>query len=376
MIKLQKKGYDSMKKVTSIALLLCLLVSLLAGCGGTGGTGGGGTGTPDSSGTSAPSEPGGELPTLRVAVMPLITSLPVKYVMENKLDEARGFRIEPLMFSTGAPMNEALGAGLWDISTIGVAAVTSVSAYGGVLVGDLLEASDGIALYARADSPIAQVSGANPDYPELLGDADTVRGASFILDIGTIKHLNELKYLEALGLDDTAVSTINMDTSQGYQAFLAGEGDIVGLMPPFSFMAVDNGWVNVGGLKQLGIPVVDMMIANAASLADEETSALIVKFLDAVYEANEALNNDPEMTKALLAQYYTENASEVDEENIAQDVGRVHFLTKDDMRQRQNGEFLKVMADFMHGTGKVEDSKLPLFETNITDQYLAQVLEP
>lgn len=308
--------------------------------------------------------------------MPLITSLPVKYVMENKLDEARGFRIEPLMFSTGAPMNEALGAGLWDISTIGVAAVTSVSAYGGVLVGDLLEASDGIALYARADSPIAQVSGANPDYPELLGDADTVRGASFILDIGTIKHLNELKYLEALGLDDTAVSTINMDTSQGYQAFLAGEGDIVGLMPPFSFMAVDNGWVNVGGLKQLGIPVVDMMIANAASLADEETSALIVKFLDAVYEANEALNNDPEMTKALLAQYYTENASEVDEENIAQDVGRVHFLTKDDMRQRQNGEFLKVMADFMHGTGKVEDSKLPLFETNITDQYLAQVLEP
>ena len=376
MIKLQKKGYDSMKKVTSIALLLCLLVSLLAGCGGTGGTGGGGTGTPDSSGTSAPSEPGGELPTLRVAVMPLITSLPVKYGMENKLDEARGFRIEPLMFSTGAPMNEALGAGLWDISTIGVAAVTSVSAYGGVLVGDLLEASDGIALYARADSPIAQVSGANPDYPELLGDADTVRGASFILDIGTIKHLNELKYLEALGLDDTAVSTINMDTSQGYQAFLAGEGDIVGLMPPFSFMAVDNGWVNVGGLKQLGIPVVDMMIANAASLADEETSALIVKFLDAVYEANEALNNDPEMTKALLAQYYTENASEVDEENIAQDVGRVHFLTKDDMRQRQNGEFLKVMADFMHGTGKVEDSKLPLFETNITDQYLAQVLEP
>lgn len=376
MIKLQKKGYDSMKKVTSIALLLCLLVSLLAGCGGTGGTGGGGTGTPDSSGTSVPSEPDGELPTLRVAVMPLITSLPVKYVMENKLDEARGFRIEPLMFSTGAPMNEALGAGLWDISTIGVAAVTSVSAYGGVLVGDLLEASDGIALYARADSPIAQVSGANPDYPELLGDADTVRGASFILDIGTIKHLNELKYLEALGLDDTAVSTINMDTSQGYQAFLAGEGDIVGLMPPFSFMAVDNGWVNVGGLKQLGIPVVDMMIANAASLADEETSALIVKFLDAVYEANEALNNDPEMTKALLAQYYTENASEVDEENIAQDVGRVHFLTKDDMRQRQNGEFLKVMADFMHGTGKVEDSKLPLFETNITDQYLAQVLEP
>ena len=53
-------------------------------------------------------------------------------------------------------MNEALGADLWDVSTIGVAAVTSVAAYGGVLVGDLLEASDGIGLYVRPDSPIAQ----------------------------------------------------------------------------------------------------------------------------------------------------------------------------------------------------------------------------
>lgn len=373
-----------MKKMMSGIVSVCLVAGLLAGC----------SGAKAPSGTAAPAAGGaattvaqeaaeskeenkaenGELPVLRVAVMPLITSLPVKYVMENKMDEERGFKIEPLMFSTGAPMNEALGADLWDVSTIGVAAVTSVSIYGGILVGDLLEASDGIALYARPDSPIAQVKGANPDYPELLGDAETVKGTSFILDIGTIKHLNELKYLAAIGLDDKDINTINMDTSQGYQAFLAGEGDVVGLMPPFSFMALDNGWVNIGGLKQLGIPVVDMMIANGKSMENEETAALVVKFMDAVYEANEALNNDPEMTKALLAQYYTENASNVDEENIAQDVGRVHFLTKDDMRERKNGEFLQIMAEFMHDTGKVEDKKMPLFESNVTDEYLKQIL--
>ena len=91
-------------------------------------------------------------------------------------------------------MNEALGADLWDVSTIGVAAVTSVAAFGGVRVGELLEASDGIGLYVRPDSPIAQVKGANPDYPDLLGNAETVKGVKFILDIGTIKQLNELKY--------------------------------------------------------------------------------------------------------------------------------------------------------------------------------------
>lgn len=358
-----------MKKLISLALALCLAVSLFAGCGSASSS----TASPSGSTSAQPSTE--DLPTLRVAVMPLITSLPVKYVMENGLDVERGFRIEPLTFSTGAPMNEALGADLWDVATIGVAAVTSVSAYGGVLIGDLLEASDGIGLYVRPDSPIAQVKGANPDYPDLLGDADSVRGASFILDIGTIKHLNELKYLEAIGLDSTEISTINMDTSQGYQAFLAGEGDIVGLMPPFSFMAEDeNGWINIGGLKELDIPVVDMMIANSKSLENEETADLIVKFLDAIYEANAALNDDPEMTKALLAQYYTENASEVDEDNIAQDVGRVHFLTKEDLQDWNNGAFLKEMATFMNEIGTVEDDKMSLFETNITDEYINQVL--
>lgn len=358
-----------MKKIISLALALCLMASLVTGCGGASSSA-----APQSGSASA--QPSGEdLPTLRVAVMPLITSLPVKYVIENGLDVERGFRIEPLTFSTGAPMNEALGADLWDVATIGVAAVTSVAAYGGVLVGDLLEASDGIGLYVRPDSPIAQVSGANPDYPDLLGDADSVRGASFILDIGTIKHLNELKYLEAIGLDGTEINTINMDTSQGYQAFLAGEGDIVGLMPPFSFMAEDeNGWINIGGLRELDIPVVDMMVANSKSLENAETAELIVKFMDAVYEANAALNADPEMTKDLLAQYYTENASEVDEANIAQDVGRVHFLTKDDLQEWDTGAFLKEMAEFMNGIGTVEDDKMPLFESNVTSDYVNQVL--
>ena len=351
-----------MKKLISLFLAVCMAAAMFTGCSSAG----------DS---PQPSGNGGDLPTLRVADMPLVTSLPVKYAMDNKLDEERGFKIEPMMFSTGAPMNEALGADLWDVSTIGVAAVTSLSAFNGVMVGDLLEASDGIGLYARPDSPIAQQTGTNPDYPDLLGNAETVKGSSFILDIGTIKQLNELKYLEAIGLSDTDVSTINMDTAQGYQAFLAGEGDVVGLMPPFSFMGEANGWVNIGGLKELNIPVVDMMVANQQSLQDEQTAELIVKFMDAIYTANEALNNDPEMAKELLAQYYAENASEVDEENISQDIDRIHFLTKEDMKTRTNGEFLKIMAEFMHSTGKVEDSKMNLFETNITDQYLNQVIE-
>ena len=44
------------------------------------------------------------------------------------------------------------------------------------------------------------------------------------------------------------------------------------------------------------------------------------------------------------------------------------------MKARENGQFLKIMAEFMHSTGKVEDGKMGLFETNVTDQYLNKVL--
>lgn len=81
-----------MKKLISLALALCLAVSLFAGCGSASSS----TASPSGSSSAQPSTE--DLPTLRVAVMPLITSLPVKYVMENGLDVERGFRIEPLTF--------------------------------------------------------------------------------------------------------------------------------------------------------------------------------------------------------------------------------------------------------------------------------------
>ena len=81
-----------MKKLTSLLLALCLAAGPLAGCGGapSAAAPASAPAAPQSQGGSAPA---GELPTLRVAVMPLGTSLPVKYVMENKLDEERGFKI-------------------------------------------------------------------------------------------------------------------------------------------------------------------------------------------------------------------------------------------------------------------------------------------
>ena len=59
-----------MKKLISLFLAVCMAAAMFPGCSSAG----------DS---PQPSGNGGDLPTLRVAVMPLVTSLPVKYAMDN-----------------------------------------------------------------------------------------------------------------------------------------------------------------------------------------------------------------------------------------------------------------------------------------------------
>lgn len=361
-----------MKKLLSILLTIALAGSL-ASCAAGGNSGGS-----SPAGDSASTAPSGssvdekDLPVLRVAVMPYVTSLSTKYIIDNGWDVKNGFKIETVMFSIGAPMNEALGANLWDVGTVGGAAVTGVASYDALIIADLLEANNGIALFARPDSEIAKVKGFNPTYPELYGSPDTVRGADILLSVGSINQLNELKWLEKIGVKDDEVSTVNMDVPQAYQAFLAGEGDVVGLNPPFSFNAVENGWVNVGGLKELDIPFVDMLMCNKRSIPKKEE--YIATFVRLIYEANAELQKDPDMAEKMLAEYFKENGSEVSAEAVRQDIERIQFLTKEDMKTREMGQFIKMMAEFMAGIGKIETDKLPLFETNVVDKYVQQAI--
>ena len=89
-----------------VALMLTMgMVLGLAACGGSGSSS-------DQSGgnASSGSEDGGDLPVLKVAVMPFLNCLPVQYMIENGLDEENGFKIETVYFANGTAMNEALAA--------------------------------------------------------------------------------------------------------------------------------------------------------------------------------------------------------------------------------------------------------------------------
>lgn len=354
-----------MKKFFKSILAVTLVLSLVACAGNNGQTSKGGSTTESKTEGVAASE---ELPVLRVAMMPFITSLPAQYIKVNKLDEKNGFKMETTMYSSGAPMNEALAADLWDVGAMGAAAVTGVANYDMAIIGEVLESQDGLGVFVKPDHKIAEVKGFNPSYPNMYGDPDTVKGITILLPIGTAQHFTTLKWLEKVGVKAEDVNIVNMDTAQAYQALQAGQADAVALNVPTFFEAKEDGMVQVGNLADMGTKYVDMVTANKKAV--ENKSEVIQKYINLLVEAGEALNADPEMATQLMMDYLKEAGAESSEESVRGDLGRVKFIEAADWEARELGSFAKELGEFYIGVGQLDASLIEKFDTNIINTFI------
>lgn len=351
-----------MKKLFKRLLTGALAVSLIAGCS---------TNTAPKDEVK-PSEDGKDLPVLRVAMMPFITSLPAQYIIENKLDEKAGFKIEPIMFASGAPMNEALAADLWDVGAMGAAAVTGVANYDMMIIGEVLESQDGLGVFVKPDSPIANAKGFNPSLPDVYGSPETVKDITILLPIGTAQHFTTLKWLEKIGVKAEEVNIVNMDTAQAYQALQAGQCDAVALNVPTFFDAVNDGMVQAGNLARLGTKYVDMVTANRKSI--ETKREIIVKYLELIVEACDALNADPDMATQLMMDFMKASGAEATEANVRSDLERVKFMGKEDWTDRTMGSFARELGEFYIGVGQLEADLMEKFDTNIDSTLMNEAL--
>lgn len=345
-----------MKKYLALILALVMTFSLVA-CSG---------GDKDQGNNGGKGDNG--LPVLRVAAMPFITSLPTYYIEKNNLGEKYGFQMDVTMFATGAPMNEALAADLWDVGAMGAAAVTGVANYDEMIIGEVLESTDGLGIFVKPNSPIATAEGFNPSFPTIKGSPETVKGITILTPVGTAQHMTVLKWLEKLGLDATNVSIVNMDTVQAYQALKAGQCDAVALNAPTFFDALNEGMVQVGNLADMGTKYVDMVVANRKAV--EGKPELVQKYMDALTEACEALQNDPNMAADLFVEFLKENGSETSRENCVSDLARVKFMGKADWKGRQIGNFAKELGEFYVGLGQLDASVIDKFETNVVSTFV------
>ncbi|MDD3252512.1 MAG: ABC transporter substrate-binding protein [Lachnospiraceae bacterium] len=313
-----------------------------------------------------------DLPVLKVAVMPFLNSIPIVYMQNEGLDVANGFKIEPVYFANGGAMNEALAADQWEVGTLSAAAVNSLAIYGAYCIADIGHSEGGLYTLSKQDSPIAQVKGANPSYPDIYGDAETLKGAIIATNTGTISHLNVIKWLEKFGLTTEDVEIVHMDFPSAYQALMTGNCDVAALNPPTSYVAEGEGMVVTSSLTALEVPQFDSIIVSNKAFTDRKD--VLVNYTKAFFQATDALQADPDMAAQLLLDWYTENGSESAIESCKTEITTRPFVTSDEEKTISIGDSVQVTGEFWVSQELLDEAKFPEIAKHIDDTIVKEAL--
>jgi len=352
-----------MKKLVSILIVVMLLLTVFSGCEKQEVSEG------NEAVAATTSEDGEtELTSVRCGVLSLYLSSMVNYIIENKMDEAVGIKLELSVFSNGAGINEALGAGSIDVATTGSAMIFSAANYGAKIIGNHVIGTAGNAIYVRSDSEILSVKGYNSEFPEVYGSPDTVRGLSIIINAGTTSQMTAIKWLSALGLTSEDVELITMDFSTGAQAFAAGEGDVLVVVPPYDMQAEAEGFTCVASLETLNSFLYEGLIVSDEYY--ESNPEIIQKFVDLIYAANDILQADMDLKTENLIEWYTKNGIETTEEDARAECETKPFITTEDLKTLDFGVNEENLAEFYAGIESLTADQVELVKANTIDDFI------
>jgi sulfonate transport system substrate-binding protein len=315
-----------------------------------------------------------DLPVLRVGVISQgILSVATHYMVETGDDVANGFKVQEVVFQSGVPMNVAIGANAIDVGTTGFAAVTGVASYNEKVIAEIGE-SNTCGIYVRKDSPIAKVKGTNPKYPELYGDLASVKGKQIICGIGALTQFCAEEWLQKIGLKDSDVRLVNMDTATGLQAFEAGRGDAVVLNSTLMYNGIKNDYVQAADYRTMGIKNYDLLVANPKSYGPNKN--IIIKYVRELFKMNDVMMANQSKFLQKCEAWETKNGIKLDVESLKWEVPIDRLLTTADAKQYvgQMGITLKSLAQFCVNAGTLQADKLPLFNQNITTDILKPAL--
>lgn len=340
-----------MKKTLSFLLALCLSLALVPAA-------------------LAQEEPA----VIRAAVMPQQLSLPLYYISQQGWDVENGFKLELTVFQSGAPMNEALGANLWDVGTIGPAGVTSCSVFDAVHIVSHSDSSGGLDFMIRADSDIASVKGYNPDYPDVYGSPETVKGKTFMFPIGSGHHLLLGTYLSILGLEESDINMVNMNHAEGYQAFVSGQGDFSATAYPTTDTYLNEGYVSAINMTTAKCPYYDSIVVNRQYYDDPANQETLVKLLVQVLRCADAFKDEDVFLNAML-DWYKVNGQEVTLDQIRNQTLSRPFLTVADFKASDTTAPFRRFAEFFRSRDTITQEDLERVFDNIKPELLNKAIE-
>lgn len=343
-----------MKKLVSVGLVFILLLSLFAGIQ-----------------VFAEEEPR----PLRVAVQSFYCSSTVGYIVDNGMDVAAGIPFEILTFNGGAPINEAMAAGLWDVAVTGGAFIFAMAQYNAKLIGHQIDGTgaEGNAIYMRNTNPGAKVKGYNPDYPEVYGSPDTIKGQVLLQNTGTTSQYLAINYLDALGIDEKDMQVVSLDFPQLYSSFATGQGDLSAMTSPHSYKAQEHeDWTMAATLENLNTPLYEAIVCTEDAYNNRRDD--IVKFMTLIYQANDAIAQSEDLAFEVAKKWYADSGKDLSDDDILAEVQGKPFITSEQARNMDLNVFAMKYADFFIRCDKIEPEKREVVQANICQDVLDDAL--
>ncbi len=309
---------------------------------------------------------------LRVGTMALSLGLPVRQAEKAGYFKDAGLDVEVIIFATGAPINEAMGAEQLDMAVSGMAGVFGLSTGSYIYIGEGGIVKEGQAVYARPGSEFTKVKGPKKG---LYGDAKLIKGANILGPLATSAHLHAIQYAEAFGLTASDFNMVSMDHPQAKQAFISGQGDLLACVAPFSNQMASAGYFRVSDLgENLGVYLVDPLFAQAAVVRDRRAD--LVAFLDCYYREMDDLNADPEMRRKVAQEWYAEEGRKVTDQEMADEIRQVTYTRLDDNLNPNGirfGQCMLTVGEFFVTQGMIPTENFPNIEKSFDNSLLKDV---
>lgn len=316
------------------------------------------------------------LPVIRVAVMPMFNGSTVNYIVKNKLDIKNGFKIEQIMFTSGAPMNEALSTDSYDVAATGGAYIYGIGVYNAKVIGVYADESSGNQIWVRKDDPLTTVKGSNPDYPNLIGSPETLKGKTILQTTGTTMQYVAVTYTKTIGLPLEDVKMVNMDMPTAYQAFVSGRGDLAALGAPWCYKPeLADIATQVCDLPDFDAGVLAYLMMPSKKYKDPEKKALAVKLLTVMLEVNDIFQADhQEMIDAVYG-WYQDSGNNTSKADVTTQCKYVKYPPTDVLKNMEFGKTEKEYAMFLIDNNKLQPSNLTNIEKNIDDESFQTALK-
>ncbi len=357
------------KRVIAIVLVLTMMLSLM-GCGQTPSVT---SASPTASAGAGETTPPAAKP-LRVAVQSFYCSSPVGLIVERGWDKEAGIPFELSVFNGGAPINEALAAGLWDVAVTGGAFIFALANYDAKLVASQIDGRGGNYIFARKESPIFTVKGHNPNAPDVFGSPETVKGITLLQNTGTTSQYTAQTWLNTIGVNEEDVNIVHMDFAPMYQAFVAGQADCASLAPPHSYVDYQaQGWEMVASLQNLNGNLYEATVCTKNAYENRRED--IVKFVELLYRANDELIADEKLKFDTVKKWYSDNGKNLTDKEIQSEIDTKPFIGSAQAREMDLGKFAVQYGEFYVSADKIEPEKLDKIKAGVANDVFQEALK-